>query len=90
MLVTGILFSMIFVAVGVIWLSNSAETLDQVAEQFGASTSPLWAPPLPEYEVPGLQGNTAVNMAVGIVFTLVVLTLTLGVGKCLLLLKRKA
>jgi len=90
MLVFGILFSMVFVAVGVFLLSNSAETLDQVAEQFGASTSPLWTPPIPEYEVPGFQGNLALNMAVGIVFTLLILAVTIGIGKGLLLLKRKA
>jgi hypothetical protein len=90
MLAFGILFSIVFVAVGVFLLSNSAETLDQVAEQFGASTSPLWTPPFPEYEIPGFQGNLALNMAVGIVFTLVILALTIAVGKALLLLKRKA
>ena len=90
MLAVGILFSIVFVAVGVIWLSNSAETLDQVAEQFGASTSPLWTPPIPEYEVPGFQGNLALDMAVGTAFTLFILTLTIAIGKCLLLLKRKA
>jgi hypothetical protein len=90
MLAVGILFSIVFVAVGVIWLSNSAETLDQVAEQFGASTSPLWTPPIPEYEVPGFQGNLALDMAVGIVSTLLILVLTVAIGKGLLLLKRKA
>ena len=90
MLVFGILFSIVFVAVGVFLLSNSAETLDEVAEQFGASTSPLWTPPIPEYEVPGFQGNLALNMAIGIVFTLLILALTIGIGKSLLLLKRKA
>jgi hypothetical protein len=90
MLAFGILFSIVFVAVGVLLLSNSAETLDQVAEQFGASESPLWTPPMPEYEVPGFQGNLALNMAVGIVFTLVILALTIAVGKGLLLLKHKA
>lgn len=89
LLAVGILFSMVFVAVGVIWLSNSAETLDQVAEQFGASTSSLWTPPIPEYEVPGFQGNLALDMVVGIVFTLLILALTIGIGKGLLLLKRK-
>lgn len=89
LLAVGILFSMVFVAVGVIWLSNSAETLDQVAEQFGASTSPVWTPPIPEYEVPGFQGNLALDMVVGIVFTLLILALTIGIGKGLLLLKRK-
>jgi hypothetical protein len=90
LLAFGILFSMVFVAVGVIWLSNSAETLDQVAEQFGASTSSLWTPPIPEYEVPGFQGNLALDMVVGIVFTLLILALTIGIGKGLLLLKGKA
>jgi hypothetical protein len=90
MLVFGVLFSMVFVAVGVIWLSNSAETLDQVAEQFGASTFALWTPPIPEYEVPGFQGNLALDMVVGTAFTLFILILTVAIGKGLLLLKGKA
>lgn len=82
-LAIGILISMIFVAVGCIWLSFSAETLDEIAEMFGASESPLWTPPFPDYELPGFEGNVAMNIVIGIVFTLMTLAVAFAVGKAL-------
>jgi hypothetical protein len=90
MIAFGILFSILFVAVGVFLLSNSAETLDEVAEQFGAPTFSLWTPPIPEYEVPGFEGNPALGIVIGTAFTMLILVLTVAVGKGLLLLKSKA
>ena len=90
MLVFGLLLSLVFVVVGVVWLSNSVETLDQVAEHFGATSSPIWTPPIPEYEIHGFEGNVIVNIAVGIAFTVMVLVSTFAVGKCLRLLKSRA
>lgn len=84
-----IFLSFIFVVVGVTWLSNSMETLDQVAEHFGATASPLWNPPIPEYEIPGFQGNQVMNIGVGILFTLIVFASTSAVAKCLRLLKHR-
>jgi hypothetical protein len=82
-LIPGIVVSILFVIVGVFWLSYSMETLDHVAEQFGASDSPIWNPLIPDYEIRGLEGNPLSNTIVGIVFTLVTLTVAFAVGKCL-------
>ncbi|MGQ9468964.1 MAG: hypothetical protein ACUVTD_03955 [Nitrososphaerales archaeon] len=83
MVKAGIIASAIFVIIGCAWLSSSQETLDMVAEYFGASEAPLWAPPLPDYELPGLEGNIFANIATGIAFTLLILAFTFTVGKVL-------
>jgi hypothetical protein len=78
-----ILVSLLFVAIGAVWLSYSAETLDEVAERFGAVESRIWNPPLPNYEIPNLQGNVLAGIAVGFVFVMVILGVTFAVGKLL-------
>lgn len=80
-ILVGIAVSIIFVVAGCAWLSLSAERLDEIAEHFGAQESHIWPPPIPDYEIPGLEGNIVVNIALGIFFTLVVLGITLVVGK---------
>jgi hypothetical protein len=90
MLAFGLVLSLVFVMVGVIWLSNSVETLDEVAEHFGATESPIWTPPIPNYEIHGFEGNVMANIAVGIVFAIIVLVSTFAVGKSLQLLKSRA
>jgi len=79
----GLAFAAVFVLVGVLVLSMSAETLDEVAKKLGVSESPIYQPPLPDYEVPGFEGNTTVNIALGIIFTLLTLLVTFAVGKSL-------
>lgn len=83
LIIAGIIISAFFVVIGCVWLSLSAETLDEVAEHFGASESPIWTPPIPDYEIPGLEGNLAANIFVGILFTLLILGVTLVAGKAL-------
>ena len=80
-ILVGIVVSIIFVVAGAAWLSVSSERLDEIAEHFGAQESPMWSPPLPDYEMPGLEGNIVVNIALGTFVTLVVLGVTLVVGK---------
>lgn len=82
-LLVGIAVSIIFVVAGALWLSLSSERLDEIAERFGAKEFPIFTPLIPDYEVPGLEGNIIVNMGLGIFFTLVVLGVTLVVGKVL-------
>jgi len=79
----GVVFAVVFVMVGVQVLSMSAETLDEVAENFGVSESPIYEPPLPNYELPGFEGNAAVNIILGITFTLLTLLVTFAIGKAL-------
>ena len=83
LLIAGIVASIIFVVIGVFWLSLSAESLDKVAEEFGKSESPVWAPPIPDYEILGLEGNAVTKVAVGLAFTLFVLGVTFVAGKAL-------
>jgi len=83
MIFAGILISIVFVVLGTVWLSLSVETFDEIAELLGASESPVWSPPIPDYEIPGLEGNVGTNIAVGIVFTLAVFGVVLAVGRFL-------
>ncbi len=83
LLIVGIIISAFFVIIGCVWLSLSAETLDEVAEHFGASESPVWTPPIPDYEIHGLEGNLAANITIGILFTSLILGVTFAVGKAL-------
>lgn len=83
LLAAGITISIIFVVIGCVWLSLSIETLDEVAEHFGSSESPVWTPPIPDYEIPGLEGNVAANISIGIVFTLLTLGVAFAAGKAL-------
>lgn len=80
-ILVGIVVSIIFVVAGCAWFSLASERLDAIAEHFGAQESPILTPPLRDYEIPGLEGNIVVNIALGILFTLVVLGVTLLVGK---------
>lgn len=90
MILVGIIVSIIFVGIGSAWLSLSAETLDEIAERLGAEEHRLWSPPMPDYEIPGLEGSIVVNIAVAVIFMLVVLGVTFAVGKYLRSLKMKA
>ncbi len=90
MILVGTIASIIFVAIGSACLSLSAETLDEIAERFAAKEFHLWTPPMPDYEIPGLEGNIVANTAVGVIFTLVVLGVTFAVGKYLRSSKTKA
>ncbi len=83
LLAAGISIALVFVVIGCVWLSLSAETLDEVAESFGSSESPLWNPPLPDYEIPGLEGNAAANIMLGAAFTLLILGTTFAAAKAL-------
>jgi len=79
----GIVFSLIFVVTGTIWLSHSDETLDKVARQIGAKECPIWNPPMPNYELPGYEGNVAVSVLVGFISAVFVLGVTFIVGRVL-------
>lgn len=83
MVIAGIIISIIFVIVGCVWLSTSTETLDKVAEELGAFEASIWTPPLPDYELPGFEGNLIANIIVGILFTLITFLIAFGAGKAL-------
>lgn len=86
--VIGLIVAFVFVLIGVVWLSNSVETLDVKAEQLGAEENPVYEAPLPDYTVPGIEENLTVNLLLGIFSTLVIFGVTLGIGKILARKKR--
>ncbi|MEM4251003.1 MAG: hypothetical protein QW828_04150, partial [Candidatus Bathyarchaeia archaeon] len=73
----GFTVSLIFVLVGTVLLSQSTETLDKVAEHFGIESTSIWNPPMPDYEIPGCEGDVQADIAVGVVSTLLVFAVTL-------------
>jgi hypothetical protein len=83
MIIVGIIASIIFVIVGCALLSTSAETLDKIAEELGASEVSIWNPPLPDYEMPGFEGNLIANIGIGVLFTVIIFLITFGLGKAL-------
>ena len=83
LLAAGIITAFIFAIVGSVWLSFSAETLDELAAAFGVSESSLWNPPISDYQIVELEGNIMANIVIGLVFTALTLAVTLAVGKCL-------
>jgi len=87
-ILTGVIVSVIFVAVGTLWLCHSEETLDRVAGRLGIGELPVWNPPIPDYEIPGYEGNILINLVLGVGFTLFVLGVTLIVGEGLRTRKR--
>ncbi|HID17447.1 TPA: hypothetical protein EYP26_04045 [Candidatus Bathyarchaeota archaeon] len=83
MLVIGLAISVVFVVIGCALLATSAETLDEIAEKLGASETSFWNPPIPDYELPGFEGNVIVNIMIGVLFTLLVFAAALGAGEAL-------
>jgi hypothetical protein len=81
--VTGLVVAFVFVLIGVAWLSNSVETLDVKAKQLGAKEKPIYKAPLPDYTVPSLEENLTINLLLGIISTLFIFGVTIGVGKIL-------
>jgi len=81
--VVGIIISIIFVIIGCIWLSLSVETLDEIAENFGAKENSIWNPPIPDYELPGFEGNVLINTIIGIIFTILTFIAAYGIGNLL-------
>ena len=79
----GIIVSLTFVITGTIWLSHSDETLDRVARQIGAKESPIWNPPIPNYELPGYGRNAIISVLVGFISAVFVLGVSLIVGRAL-------
>jgi hypothetical protein len=79
LIIGGLTVAFVFVGVGAAVLGFANETLDVIARLFGAQEWELWLPPLPGYEIPGLEGNPAATLLLGISFTGLVLVVTFGV-----------
>lgn len=89
LIIIGLIISAIFVILGCIWLSLSMETFDKIAEMFGAEEGSFWNPPIPDYELPGFEGNVMVNIIIGIIFTIIVFMTAYVVGHALKVKKQK-
>jgi uncharacterized membrane protein len=79
LMIGGFIVAAVFVAIGVVALGFANETLDVIAEMFGAPEWEIWFPPFPDYEIPGFEGNMITNFILGIGFTVLILVLTFGV-----------
>jgi len=76
LMIGGFIVAASFVAIGVVVLGFANETLDMIAEMFGAPELEIWFPPFPDYEIPGFEGNMITNFILGIGFTVLILVLT--------------
>jgi hypothetical protein len=83
LIIGGLIIAFVFVAVGVVLFGFANETLDEIARLFGAPEWEIWFPPLPDYEVPGFEGNTLASFLLGIGFTGLVLVATFVIMRLL-------
>lgn len=83
--IIGLAVALIFVLVGVFFLSYSMETLDKQAEQLGAEEKSDYSAPFADYTIPGLD-STWGGLIIGVIGTLVLFLVSFAVAK---LLKRK-
>jgi hypothetical protein len=84
-IIIGLVVAIIFVLIGVFFLSYALETLDVKAEQLGAQENPIYEPIFPDYVIPGMD-NPVATAILGIASTLLLFAVAFGVAK---LLKKK-
>ncbi len=84
-IIIGLTVAIIFVLIGVFFLSYAMETLDVQADKLGAQEQSIYEPPLPDYAIPGLDNQWATAL-LGIASTLLIFIVTFAVAK---LLKKK-
>ena len=80
--IIGLTVAIIFVLIGVFFLSYAMETLDIQADKLGAQEQPVYKPPLPDYVIPGLDNQWATAI-LGIASTLLIFVVAFGVAKIL-------
>ena len=83
--IIGLIVAIIFVLIGVFFLSYALETLDVQADKLGVQEQPVYEPPLPDYVIPGLDNPWATAL-LGIGSTLLIFVVAFAVAK---LLKKK-
>jgi hypothetical protein len=81
-IIVGLTVAIIFVLVGVFFLSYAMETLDVKAEQLGAQEQPVYKPPFSDYSIAGLDSTTS-GLIIGIGGTLLIFVVGLVVAKIL-------
>jgi hypothetical protein len=86
--IIGLSVAMVFVLLGVFCFSYAMETLDVKAEELGAQEQPVYEPPLPDYTIPGMDNEWGA-LLLGIISTLLLFAVGLGVAKLLNMKKGK-
>ena len=81
-IIIGLTVAIIFVMIGVFFLSYAMETLDVKAEQLGAQEQPIYEPPFPDYSIVGLE-NVWGALIIGVVSTLLLFIAGFSVAKIL-------
>ena len=81
-IILGLAVAIIFVLIGVLFLSYAMETLDVKAEQLGAEEQPIYEPPFADYSIAGMDSTTG-GLVIGIVGTLLLFAAGLIVAKVL-------
>jgi len=83
-LIAGIAVAALFATAGVLWLSTSMETLDEIAEQLGVKGYGLWNALFPDYAVPGHEGSVWVTLALSLASIAMVFCAAYLVGRLLI------
>jgi len=81
-IIIGLAVAVVFVVIGVFFLSYSMETLDVKAEQLGAQEQLIFEPPFPDYSIVGID-NVWGALIIGIAGTLLLFIVGFGVAKIL-------
>jgi ABC-type phosphate transport system permease subunit len=81
-IIVGLTVAIVFVLIGVFFLSYAMETLDVKAEELGAQEQLIYEPPFPDYSIIGID-NVWGALIIGIISTLIVFIVSLGVAKIL-------
>jgi protein-S-isoprenylcysteine O-methyltransferase Ste14 len=81
-IIIGLAVALIFVLIGVFFLSYSMETLDKQAEQLGAEEKPVYTAPFADYTIPGLNSVWGA-LIVGVIGTILLFIVSLVVAKLL-------
>jgi len=85
----GIAIGALFAIAGVLWLSTSMETLDEIAEQLGVKGFNLWNPLFPDYAVPGHKESVGATLALSLVSIAIVFRAAYLVAKLLIVRREK-
>jgi len=81
-IIIGLTIALLFVVIGVLFLSYNMETLDTKADQLGTQPSAIYEPPFPDYTIDGLDSTTS-TLIIGLSATLLLFVIALAVAKIL-------
>jgi hypothetical protein len=76
----GLAIALVFVLVGVVFLSYSMETLDKQADKLGAEEKPIYSAPFADYTIPGFD-TTRGALIIGVIGTILLFIVGLVVAK---------